>query len=55
MFAYSISSFILTRACEQIKIDLCVVKTQVKIYGVGCGYSYKLMAPLITLQRIQLF
>lgn len=44
-FVYSISSFILTRAYEQIKIDLCAAKTPVKIYGVGCGYSYAIDGP----------
>lgn len=44
-FVYSISSFILTRAYEQIKIDLCAAKAPVKIYGVGCGYSYAIDGP----------
>lgn len=44
-FVYSIASFILNRAIEQIKIDLCNMKIPVKIFGVGCGYSYAVDGP----------
>lgn len=44
-FVYSIASFIINRAVEQIKIDLCNMKLPVKIFGVGCGYSYAVDGP----------
>jgi len=44
-FVYSIASFILYRAFEQIKIDLCSMKLPVKIIGVGSGYSYAVDGP----------
>ena len=44
-FIYSISSFIIYRAIEQIKIDLCSMKLPVKIFGVGSGYSYAIDGP----------
>ena len=44
-FIYSITSFILYRAFEQIKIDLCSMKLPVKIIGVGSGYSYAIDGP----------
>ena len=40
VFVYSIASFISLRCLEQIKLDLCVMKSPVKILGVGSGYSY---------------
>jgi len=44
-FVYSISSFIINRAIEQIKIDLCSMQIPVKIFGVGSGYSYAVDGP----------
>lgn len=44
-FIYSIASFIINRTIEQIKIDLCNMKIPVKIFGVGCGYSYAVDGP----------
>lgn len=44
-FVYSIASFIINRTIEQIKIDLCSMKLPVKIFGVGCGYSYAVDGP----------
>jgi transketolase len=44
-FVYSIASFIINRTIEQIKIDLCNAKIPVKIFGVGCGYSYAVDGP----------
>ena len=44
-FVYSIASFIINRAIEQIKIDLCNMKLPVKIFGVGSGYSYAVDGP----------
>ena len=44
-FVYSIASFIVNRTIEQIKIDLCNMKIPVKIFGVGCGYSYAVDGP----------
>lgn len=37
---YSISSFIISRAYEQIKIDICENNAPVTIVGVGPGYAY---------------
>ena len=39
-YIYSISSFIIYRTIEHIKIDMCGMKQPVKIFGVGSGYSY---------------
>jgi transketolase len=39
-YVYSISSFIIYRTIEYIKIDLCSMKQPVTIVGVGSGYSY---------------
>ena len=39
-YIYSISSFIIYRTIEYIKIDMCGMKQPVKIFGVGSGYSY---------------
>ena len=44
-FVYSIASFIVNRTIEQVKIDLCNAKIPVKIFGVGCGYSYAVDGP----------
>ena len=44
-FIYSIASFIINRAIEQIKIDLCSMQIPVKIFGVGSGYSYAVDGP----------
>jgi transketolase len=44
-FVYSIASFILYRAFEQIKIDLCSMKLPVKLIGVGSGFSYAVDGP----------
>jgi len=44
-FVYSIASFIIYRAVEQIKIDLSNMKLPVKIFGVGSGYSYAVDGP----------
>lgn len=38
--AYSIIPFSITRCLEQIKIDVCYHKANVKIVGVGAGYAY---------------
>jgi transketolase len=37
---YSISSFIISRAYEQIKIDICENLAPVTILGVGAGFAY---------------
>lgn len=39
-YVYSINSFIIYRTLEYLKIDLCSMKQNVKIFGVGSGYSY---------------
>ena len=45
VFVYSIASFISLRCLEQIKLDLCVMKSPVKILAVGTGYSYSQDGP----------
>ena len=37
---YSIIPFSITRCLEQIKIDICYHKANVKIVGVGAGFAY---------------
>jgi transketolase len=39
-FIYSINSFLIFRAYENIKIDMCSMNLPVNIFGVGSGYSY---------------
>jgi transketolase len=39
-FAYAIAPFITLRCYEQIKIDMCAMKTPVTCIGVGAGFSY---------------
>lgn len=45
VFVYSIASFIILRAFEQIKIDLCAMNLPVTIFAVGSGYSYATDGP----------
>lgn len=40
VYAYSIIPFITMRCFEQIRIDVAYMKTNVRIIGVGAGYSY---------------
>ncbi len=42
-FAYTIATFITMRAYEQIRDDVCLMNTNVKIVGVGCGVVYSLL------------
>ncbi len=42
-FVYTITPFITARVFEQIKIDVCYNKANVKIVGVGSGVSYSTM------------
>ena len=42
---YSIAGFLTLRALEQVKIDLCVMKTPVLLLGVGSGYAYSVDGP----------
>ncbi|MBP7653079.1 hypothetical protein KA977_06635, partial [Candidatus Dependentiae bacterium] len=44
-FCYTIIPFVLMRNFEQIRVDVCIQKTNVKIIGVGGGVSYSLLGP----------
>ena len=44
-FAYAITSFITSRAFEQIKVDVCYHKANVKIVGIGSGITYGTSGP----------
>jgi len=39
-FAYTIVPFLTMRAFEQIRIDVCYQKMNVKLVGIGCGFVY---------------
>jgi len=45
VFVYSISSFIILRALEQIKLDICFNNNPITILGVGAGYAYDTAGP----------
>ena len=36
-FIYSIAAFLIFRACEQIRVDVCHTELPVKLIGVGAG------------------
>jgi transketolase len=42
---YSIAPFLLYRALEQIKVDVCLHHKNVKLVGNGGGYGYGIMGP----------
>ncbi len=42
VYCYSIATFLTTRCLEQIRIDLCYQNLNVKLVGVGAGWSYGL-------------
>ncbi|MFC2040950.1 transketolase family protein [Chloroflexota bacterium] len=42
VYCYSIATFLTTRCLEQIRIDLCYQNLNVKLIGVGAGWSYGL-------------
>lgn len=44
-FAYTISSFLTMRAFEQIRNDVCLQKTNVKLVGIGAGFVYSNLGP----------
>lgn len=44
-FCYTISSFLTMRAFEQIRNDVCMQKTNVKLAGIGAGFVYSNLGP----------
>jgi len=42
VYCYSIATFLMMRCFEQIRIDLCYQNLNVKLIGVGAGWSYGL-------------
>lgn len=45
VFAYSIIPFITLRALEQVRNDICMQGVNVKLVGVGSGFSYGQLGP----------
>ena len=44
-FTYTITPFITMRTYEQIRVDVCLQKMNVKIVGVGAGFVYSTLGP----------
>jgi len=44
-FAYTISGFLTMRAFEQVRNDVCLQKTNVKLVGIGAGFVYSDLGP----------
>jgi len=44
-FAYTISNFLVYRAYEQIRNDVCLQKMNVKLVGIGVGFVYSSLGP----------
>ncbi len=44
-FAYTISNFLVYRAFEQIRNDVCLQKMNVKLVGIGAGFVYSNLGP----------
>jgi transketolase len=44
-FAYTISNFLVYRAYEQIRNDVCLQKMNVKLVGIGVGFVYSGLGP----------
>jgi len=44
-FAYTIASFLTMRAYEQIRVDVCLQKMNVKLVGIGAGFVYSDLGP----------
>ncbi|MDO8662343.1 MAG: transketolase C-terminal domain-containing protein [Candidatus Omnitrophota bacterium] len=44
-FAYTIANFIVYRAFEQIRNDVCLQKMNVKLVGIGVGFVYSILGP----------
>lgn len=44
-FVYTIIPFLTMRAYEQIRNDICLQNTNVKLVGIGAGFSYSTLGP----------
>ena len=44
-FAYTIADFLIYRAFEQIRNDVCLQKMNVKLVGIGVGFVYSVLGP----------
>ncbi len=44
-FCYTISNFLVMRAYEQIRNDVCMQKMNVKLVGIGAGFIYSNLGP----------
>ncbi|MBN1764825.1 MAG: transketolase family protein [Sedimentisphaerales bacterium] len=44
-FAYTIAGFLTMRAFEQVRNDVCLQKTNVKLVGIGVGFVYSDLGP----------
>src|SRR3989339_1063856 len=44
-FAYTISNFLVYRAYEQIRNDVCLQRMNVKLVGIGVGFVYSGLGP----------
>ena len=44
-FAYTIASFLTMRAFEQIRVDVCLQRMNVKLVGIGAGLVYSNLGP----------
>lgn len=44
-FAYTISNFLIYRAYEQIRNDICLQRMNVKLVGIGVGFVYSNLGP----------
>ena len=44
-FAYTISNFLVYRAYEQIRNDVCLQNMNVKLVGIGVGFVYGILGP----------
>ena len=44
-FAYTIAGFLTMRAFEQVRNDVCLQKTNVKLAGIGLGFVYSDLGP----------
>lgn len=45
VFVYSIIPFVTMRVFEQVRNDICMQNANVKIVGVGCGFTYGQLGP----------
>ena len=44
-FTYTIAAFLTIRAAEQVRNDVCLQKTNVKLVGIGAGFVYSDLGP----------